>query len=94
MASRPLLGESPAAGAGLELMPAQVSLLRTKSGERLSRERGLGSRVRAKSGEWPWTQSGIEPSWLSEQFARLELSISTFSQRVKEEQEPQACRRR
>ena len=62
-----------------ELMPAQVSLLRTKSGERLSPERGLGSRVRAKSGE-PRTQSGTEPS--SSQFARLELSISTFSQRV------------
>ena len=45
-------------------MPAQVSLLRTKSGERLSPERALGSRVRAKSGEWPRTQSGIEPSRL------------------------------
>ena len=38
-----------------EMVPAQVSLhaVRTKSGERLSPERGLGSRVRTKSGEWP-----------------------------------------
>ena len=35
-----------------------------KSGERLSPARGLGSRVRTKSGEWPRTQSGIEPSRL------------------------------
>ena len=46
------------------MVPAQVSLhaVAGVSGQSPSPERGLGSRVRTKSGEWPRTQSGIEPS--------------------------------
>ena len=55
MASRPLLGgqSCPQLAQGWRV-DASTGFPMLKSGERLSPERGLGSCVRAKSGEWPY----------------------------------------